>query len=190
MMYELDAVPEVAAIPAAFVRNTISATFNAAFSTAYSSMGSFVALCLERPGLAGRIVATGDVSRGVKELLRFTSPAQLTARYAIRDVDIGSANIRQNDPVITLLAAANRDPAVFASPDDLVLERSPNPHLSFGHGSHRCVGTKPAEEFLSRFIEHLAHWEKQLALAADPAWLDTATLRCLATLPVCCLDRR
>ena len=182
MIHELYSVPDVAGMHPAYVRNTISAAFNAAFSTAYSSMGSFLLLCLQRRDLAKQIVATGQVSVGVNELLRFTSPAQSTARYASRDTVITGVNIRQNDPVVTLMAAANRDPEVFEFPDKLVLDRFPNQHLSFGYGPHHCVGAKPAEEFLSHYVMRLVDWEPRLTLAASPTWLDTATLRCLDTL--------
>ncbi|MFO0579679.1 MAG: cytochrome P450 [Polyangia bacterium] len=183
MLHELYAVPGVAEMPFAYVRNTISAIFNAAYSTAHSSMGSFLLLALERPGLARRVVDTGNVAVGVRELLRFTSPAQSTGRYATRDTVIGGMEIRQNDPIVTLMAAANRDPEVFDRPDELVLDRTPNPHLGFGSGPHRCVGAIPAEEILSRFVQCLARWESELALAGAPTWLDTATLRCIDRLP-------
>lgn len=184
MIYELDAIPGVAGMKSAYVRNTVSASFNAAFSTAYSSMGTFLLLCLERRGMASRIRQSGKVSVAVHELLRFSSPAQSTARYATSDLVIGGVNIRQNDPIVTLMAAANRDPQVFVHPDDLILDRSPNPHLSFGYGPHHCVGAKPAEEFLSHFLERLAEWESQLTVGASPTWLNTATLRCLHALPL------
>jgi cytochrome P450 len=184
VIHELHAIPGVAQMPVPYVRNTISATFNAAYSTAYSSMGSFLVLALERPGLARQIIATGNVSTGVQELLRFTSPAQSTRRYAAEDTVIGDVVIRQNDPILTLMAAANRDPEVFERPDDLVLDRSPNPHLAFGEGPHYCVGARPAGEFLGQFVERLADWEFKLVPAGAIAWLDTFTLRCLDQLPV------
>jgi cytochrome P450 len=182
--HELHAVPGVADMPVAYVRNTISATFNAAYSTVYSSMGSFLALALDRPGLARQIVDTRNVSVGVQELLRFTSPAQSTRRYATRDTVIGGVLIHQNDPILTLMAAANRDPGVFERPDDLVLDRSPNPHLAFGSGAHHCVGARPAGEFLGEFVRRLADCESKLAPTGPPTWLDTFTLRCLDQLPV------
>ena len=184
MIHELYSCPDVAEMHPPYVRNTISAAFNAAFSTAYSSMGSILALCLERGDLASRIVAAGQISLGVNELLRFTSPAQSTARFATCDTVIAGANVRQNDPIITLIAAANRDPEVFKLPDELVLDRTPNQHLSFGYGPHHCVGSKPAEEFLSHFVVRLAEWESRLTLTGPPIWLNTATLRCLQTLPI------
>jgi cytochrome P450 len=184
VIHELYAAPGVAQMPAAYVRNTISATFNAAYSTAYSSMGSFMALIFQRPGLAKRIVDVGDVSIAVQELLRFTSPAQSTRRFATRDTVIGGVEIRENDPILTLTAAANRDPEVFERPDDLVLGRSPNPHLAFGSGPHHCVGARPAAVFLEAFMQCLVDWESRLAPSGSIAWLDTFTLRCPDQLPV------
>lgn len=182
MICELYSIPEVAEMRPTYVRNTVSAAFNAAFSTAYSSMGSILTLCLERRQLAGEIVAMGQISASINELLRFTSPAQSTARYATSDTMIAGHRVRQNDPIITLIAAANRDPEVFDHPNELVLDRSPNQHLSFGYGPHHCVGAKPAEEFLSHFVVRLANWETRLKPAGNPTWLNTATLRCLDTL--------
>lgn len=184
VIYELHRESGVAEMPVPYVRNTISATFNAAYSTAYSSMGSFLALALERPGLARQIVDTGNVPVGVQELLRFTSPAQSTRRYATRDTVIGGMLIRENDPILTLIAAANRDPEVFERPDDLVLDRYPNPHLAFGSGAHHCVGARPVVEFLAEFVRRLATYESALSPTASPAWLDTFTLRCLGQLLV------
>ncbi|MGO8257737.1 cytochrome P450 [Rhizobium ruizarguesonis] len=184
MIHELYAVSGVGEMPHAYVRNTLSAAFNAAFSTAYSSMGSFFLLCLERRDLAARIVTTGKIFLSVNELLRFTSPAQSTARYANCETEIAGVRICRNDPIVTLIAAANRDPEIFELPNEIVLDRSPNPHLSFGYGPHHCIGAKPAEEFLSHFVARLVEWTPRFTLAADPTWLDTATLRCLDVLPL------
>ena len=75
---------------------------------------------------------TSKQAEAIAALLRFTSPAQSTARYATCDMVVAGVMVRQNDPIVTLMAAANRDPEVFECPDELVLNRSPNPHLSFG----------------------------------------------------------
>jgi cytochrome P450 len=184
VIYDLNLARGVREMSAGYVRNTIAAMFNAAYSTAHASMGSFLALSLERPGLARRIVDSGQVTKGVQELLRFTSPAQATMRYCARDTVISGITIRKMEPIVTLMAAANRDPKHFVNPDDLVLDRSPNPHLGFGWGPHFCVGAMPAQRFLEHFVRQLADWESEFALAGEPRWLDTATLRCLARLPV------
>lgn len=184
VIYELNKNPLVKELPAGYVSNTISAMFNAAYSTAYTSMGSFLALSFERPGLAQQIVDSGEINKGVNELLRFTSPAQLTMRYCSQDTTISGVKISKKDRLITLMGAANRDPARFNRPDDLILNRSPNPHLSFGWGAHFCIGAAPAKMFLESYVQLLAHWEPKLKLAGELSWLDTATLRCLKHLPV------
>lgn len=184
LIYELHSKLGTADVPAPYVRNTIAACFNAAYSTAYSSMGSFLVLAFEHPGLAKRIVDTENLQVGLAELLRFTSPAQSTRRYAAYDTVVGGMTIRQNDPIVTLMAAANRDPQVFERPNELILNRAPNPHLSFGAGPHYCVGARPAQEFLKRFIARLATWEDHLTMVGPPIWLDTFTLRCLDRLPM------
>lgn len=184
VIHELNQIPSVKEMSAAYVRNTMAAMFNAAFSTAHTSMGSFLALAFKRPGMAKRIVESGQVAEGVQELLRFTSPAQATMRYCARDTVIRGVTIRKKDPVVTLMAAANRDPARFENPNDLVLDRSPNPHLGFGWGPHFCIGAMPAQAFLGHFVRQLADWESELTLVGPLAWLDTATLRCLDCLPV------
>ena len=132
----------------------------------------------------GDIVKGGQISQAINELLRFISPAQSTARFANSDTVLSGVAIRKNDPVVTLIASANRDPEVFERPDELVLDRMQNRHLSFGYGPHYCVGAKPAEDFLAQFVVRLLEWEDKLALCSEPTWLDTATLRCINTLPL------
>ncbi len=77
----------------------------------------------------------------VEESLRLEPAAASVDRYATVDVDLAGASIRAGDPVIVSLAAANRDPDVFADPDEIRLDR-PNPrhHTTFALGPHACLG--------------------------------------------------
>jgi len=76
----------------------------------------------------------------VEELLRFDSPVQRNRRRAADDVELLGRAITRDDRVLAFLGAANRDPAAFADPDRLDIEREPGRHLAFGHGIHYCVG--------------------------------------------------
>jgi cytochrome P450 len=77
----------------------------------------------------------------VEEMLRYDAPVQLTARIAVRDVEVSGEAVPRGTPVITLLGGANRDPEVFDRPDAFDVTR-PNArqHLSFALGVHHCLG--------------------------------------------------
>ncbi|MFC0625149.1 cytochrome P450 [Kribbella deserti] len=93
------------------------------------------------------------LANAIEESLRLEPAAATVDRYATRDVELGGATIRQGDLVTVSLAGANRDPAVFPSPDSYDVRR-PNArrHLAFASGPHICLGM------------HLARLEAQTAL--------------------------
>jgi cytochrome P450 len=78
----------------------------------------------------------------VEEFLRYFSvAAELTGyRAALADIEIGGVLIREGDGIIALSSAANRDPDVFAEPDDLNVARGAQHHVAFGYGPHQCLG--------------------------------------------------
>ena len=176
--------PEVIQMPTGYVRNTVSAMFNAAFSTAYASMGSFLNLVLKEPDLADKIIRCRSLDAAAQELIRLTSPAQATMRFAAQDLYIKDVLIKKTDPVIALLAAANHDPVKFDRPGEFDPERDFDVHLGFGWGVHFCVGAMPAHTFLKQYLTRLDQCVASLRPAGKPQWQETVTLRCLKTLPV------
>ena len=95
----------------------------------------------------------GLVTAVVEETLRLEPAATVVDRYATADVPLGDALIREGELVQVSLAAANRDPTVFAEPDRFDLSRSNlRSHVTFAQGPHVCLGL------------HLARLEAQLAL--------------------------
>jgi cytochrome P450 len=83
-----------------------------------------------------------------------------------------------------MLAAANRDPAVFTDPDRLDLGRDPNPHLSFGRGIHFCLGAPLARLEAQIALPMLLERFPRLRLAGEPEARPTWNLRGVARLPV------
>jgi cytochrome P450 len=75
------------------------------------------------------------------EFLRYFSVNQQLSRTVTRDVVLGGQQLRRNDRVIISWLAANHDEHEFERPDDIVLDRSPNRHVAFGLGPHRCIGS-------------------------------------------------
>ncbi|HEY0494123.1 MAG TPA: cytochrome P450 [Kutzneria sp.] len=87
----------------------------------------------------------GQAQATVEEVLRMTFTGGIgILRYAHEDVEIDGVTIKRGDCVLLASGAANRDPSVFADPDEFDPTRSPNIHLAFGHGVHFCVGASLA----------------------------------------------
>jgi cytochrome P450 len=124
------------------------------------------------------------IESAVEELLRYDSPVQMTSRLATEDVEIGGKRIRRGQAIITLLGAANRDPAVFPHPNRLDITRTPGPHLAFGLGVHYCLGAPLARLEGAIAINALVSRTRGLRLAGEPRWRETLVLRGLRTLPV------
>ena len=78
--------------------------------------------------------------RAIEEMLRYDSPVQLTQRLALSDLNIGGTEVKAGTALVTLIGAANRDPAKFPEPDRFDITRERNDHLSFGEGIHFCIG--------------------------------------------------
>ncbi|MFF8900377.1 cytochrome P450 [Streptomyces lydicus] len=127
----------------------------------------------------------------VEEFLRHDAPLTLaTFRYATEPVELGGARIAAGEVVLVSPGAANRDPARFAAPDEVRLDRPDQAgrHLSFGHGPHHCLGAPLArleariafEVLLTRFADirpASADWD-------ELEWRRTRLMRGLVGLPV------
>jgi cytochrome P450 len=79
-----------------------------------------------------------------EEFLRFFTPAAGDGRTFSDDIEIDGNHFKEGERLWISWAMANRDPAVFADPDKIVLDRKGNRHFSFGIGVHRCVGSNVA----------------------------------------------
>jgi cytochrome P450 len=77
---------------------------------------------------------------GIEEVLRVRTPFPRLGRVARVDAQVGGVRIPAGQLVMPSLAAANRDGRVFTEPHRFDIHRRPNPHLTFGHGIHFCLG--------------------------------------------------
>ena len=80
----------------------------------------------------------------IDEFLRYYSPNTAHARTVTCPVEFGGQKLERGDRILLAWLGANRDPAAFANPDDIVLDRTPNKHAAFGLSVHRCVGANLA----------------------------------------------
>jgi cytochrome P450 len=139
-----------------------------------------VLILLSEPSRRDRFVADpdGQVQPTVEEILRISAPNLVgLVRYAHEDVEIGEVTITRGDAVILSVAAANRDEAVYADPDEFNPERTPNPHLAFGHGAYFCIGASLARTELRIVFPSLFRRFPNLRLAARVDEIEVRTNR-------------
>jgi cytochrome P450 len=121
----------------------------------------------------------------VDELLRLDGPVQQTVRIPLQPVRFGDVEVPAGATVMTILGAANHDPAMFAEPDLLRLERdNANRHLAFAAGIHYCLGASLAKLEATVAITSLIRRFPDVQLAGEPHWRDRLTIRGVDHLPL------
>jgi cytochrome P450 len=164
----------------------------AGHETTTNLIGNGTLALLRHPDELARLRRGPELLEGaIEELLRFDSPVQATARIPLEDVVIGGQSVPKESLVMTVLGAANRDPAVFEEPDRLDLGRGDaRQHLSFGFGTHFCLGAGLARLEARIAFRGLLDRFPRLALAGSepPPRRPNFFLRGLASLPVALAD--
>ncbi|MGW4912055.1 cytochrome P450 family protein [Streptomyces sp. NPDC004270] len=166
----------------------------AGFETTVNLIGNGTYALLTHPEQRRRLqdsLAAGErglLETGVEELLRYDGPVELaTWRFATEPLGIGGQRIAAGDPVLVVLAAADRDPERFAEPDTLDLARRDNQHLGYGHGIHYCLGAPLARLEGQTALATLLTRLPDLRLAVPESelrWRGGLIMRGLRTLPV------
>lgn len=158
----------------------------AGFETTVNLLGNGIRMLLEAPDQLQTLRDRPQCWAGaVEEILRLDSPVQLTARMAATDTVVDGTAIKRGEVVAILLAAANRDPAVFCDPHRFDVERANAArHLAFSGGRHYCLGAALAraegEVGLRAFFDHFP----EVRSAGPGVRRDTRVLRGWASLPV------
>jgi cytochrome P450 len=158
----------------------------AGHETTTNLIGNGTLALLQHPGELARLRAEPDLLKSaIEEMLRFDSPVQGTMRAALEPVDLGGVTVGKGALVICGIGAANRDPAVFEDPDRFDVARRDNRHLSFGFGTHFCLGAPLARLEAEVAFRLLLDQFPKLALADAPiAHRPNPILRGLQSLEV------
>ncbi len=158
----------------------------AGFETTTGLLSNGLVALLAHPDQADRLRAEPALAvPAVEELLRYDSPVQiLFGRSAPDEIMIAGLSLAEEQQVMALLGAANRDPAVFSEPARLILDRAQQGPLSFGGGIHYCLGAPLARlEAQIAFPTLLARFP-HLALAGEPVSREGITLHGHTSLPI------
>ena len=122
------------------------------------------------------------IPAATEEFLRALSPVQAMARTLRLDTRIGDVDMRAGERVVLAFGAANRDPDVFECPYEVRIDRSPNPHVAFGIGAHRCLGSNLARREVNVALEEFIRRFPRFELAEPAPWHGVGRLA-IRTLP-------
>ncbi|MFG1889132.1 cytochrome P450 [Micromonospora sp. NPDC049051] len=140
---------------------------------------------MERPDRYAQLLRSPALlPTAVDEILRFTATAAYVQRTATRDVTVRGRLIRAGDTVTLWNVSGNRDAEQFPNPDDLVLDRRPNRHLSYGSGLHRCVGAALGQVEVSIVFDQIVERGLTLVPAAPVEWFASNFILGVSSLPV------
>ncbi|HEX4182284.1 MAG TPA: cytochrome P450 [Caulobacteraceae bacterium] len=167
----------------------VSLLLIAGFETTTHLISDSVVALEQHPDQKAWLLAdpAGRIERAVEELARFNSPVQSTKpRYVARDAEFFGQSLKRGEIVLALVGAANADPAEFDRPDQLLLDRFPNPHLVFSSGIHFCLGMQLARvEAQSALTRLYARYPDLSVSSLDRLdWMERFGLRGLKALPV------
>ena len=149
--------------------------------TVQGSLAWAIVHLVNNPAQRDRIITDPAViPRAVEEILRIEA-AVAAGRRATRDVELGGVSIAEGDQLLLMLCSANRDPDAFPHPTDFDINRSPNRHLSFGAGVHRCLGSHLGRVELTIALEELHRRipDYQLVESDPPIFHSTQVRGCL-----------
>jgi len=145
----------------------------AGFETTVAAIDRAVLLLTTHPEQWRALCADpGLLPAAVEETLRAGWPASLRARtdgglprYAAQSLELGEVTVAEGDLVLLGVEAANHDVDAFDDPERFDITRSPNPHLTFGHGPRFCQGAALARAELTEVLTALADRAPDLRLA-------------------------
>jgi cytochrome P450 len=153
-------------------------------TTGYTACSGLIAL-MDHPDQHERLCADpGLLDGALAEMLRMASTNAYTHRVATRDVEIGGRAITRGESVVLWNVSANRDETHFADPHRFDLARTPNRHLTFGTGIHRCVGAQLGHTELATLFRRVIAAPARFTPAGEPTRLRSNFMLGVTGLPV------
>ncbi|GAA3037356.1 cytochrome P450 [Kitasatospora albolonga] len=159
--------------------------FAAGFETTVGMLGQAVHALLAHPEQWELLRRRPElVPAALEESLRWDGPVPMTERIATRATELGGVSVPAGASVITVMAAAHRDPACFTDPDAFRVERTDGRVLSFSAGAHYCVGAALARLEGAALLRQLLERFPGLKPAGSPVRRTGDGLRGFLRLPL------
>ena len=132
----------------------------AGLDTVTDSLTCFFAFLAQNPEHRSQIAKDPSViPAAVEELLRWESPVPGVPRMAVADTEVAGCPVKAGTLMMASIGAANVDPAQFGDPMTVRFDRATNPHIGFGGGVHRCLGSHLARRELRVMLRE---WHKRI----------------------------
>jgi cytochrome P450 len=148
-----------------------SLLFAAGSETTRNAIAGGLLALLERPGQLDALRADEALlPTAIEEMLRWTTPSPSKRRTATRPVTLAGCSIEPDHKVLLWEGSANRDEQVFPRAAEFDIARDPNPHLSFGHGIHFCLGANLARLEMRVLFEELLPAFRRYDLVEPVEW--------------------
>nr|WP_070961209.1 cytochrome P450 [Hyphomonas sp. Mor2] len=149
-------------------------------------IGNGVWLFLTHPEQLAALKADPSLgAAAVEEVLRYEAPVQATSRILSEDREVAGCPMKKSQPVFMSLAAANRDPEKFETPDAFDITTKRASHVSFGGGAHICIGAPLARIEARRVYQKLFQRYPNMTLPnQDIVWRTLPFFRGIETLEV------
>ncbi|KJS53914.1 hypothetical protein VM98_22420 [Streptomyces rubellomurinus subsp. indigoferus] len=159
--------------------------FAAGFETTAAMLGMAVHALLSHPEQWALLRRRPElVPAALEESLRWDAPVPMTERITARATEVAGVPLPAGASVIAVMAAAHRDPEVFADPDAFTIGRPDGRVLSFSAGAHYCVGTALARLEGVVLLRQLLHRLPRLTPSGPPTRRTGDGLRGFTRLPL------
>ncbi|MBJ7307401.1 MAG: cytochrome P450 [Acidimicrobiia bacterium] len=110
---------------------------------------------ISNPAEMAKLRNGADLTVAVEEMIRYVTPIHNMCRVAKVDAEVNGVTIPKGNQVVLMYSSANRDEAHFDRPEEFLVDRTPNNHISFGFGTHFCLGASLARLEIRVFFEEL-----------------------------------
>ena len=131
---------------------------------------------------------SGLFKTGIEEFLRYDTPLPMFERWVLEDIEfqssVGPIKLERGSEVALMYASGNRDPRKFSKANELVLDRAENAHLTFGLGTHYCIGAPLARLEMQVAIHTLLKRFPKISLEQEPEYGTGFVIRGLKSLVV------
>ena len=132
-------------------------TFAGGRDTVINALTNSIAYFAHQPEALQRLREEPEiVNKAVEELFRYFAPLTHMGRVVTEDTQVSECPVQADSRISLCWASANRDEAVFVQPNEIILDRKMNPHLSFGFAHHRCLGATHARQIMRILLATLA----------------------------------